>query len=100
MTQPTWRTIVRLAVWAVCAFALGPTRADAQQVGKIVFTSLRDGNEEIYVTLPDGSGVTNLSHSPGQDADPKWSPDGSRILFYSDRSGNKDLFVMNADGTG
>ncbi|MBZ0269331.1 amidohydrolase family protein, partial [bacterium] len=31
---------------------------------------------------------------------PRFSPDGSRILFTSDRGGGDNLWIMNADGTG
>jgi TolB protein len=48
----------------------------------------------------DGSGVTRLTTSPGIDATPDWSPDGTRIVFASTRDGNSEIYVMNADGSG
>jgi TolB protein len=49
--------------------------------GTIVFTSVRDGDMEIYSMRPDGSGVTRLTHRPGPDGGPFFSPDGSQIVF-------------------
>ncbi|MEO8449904.1 MAG: amidohydrolase family protein, partial [Gemmatimonadota bacterium] len=34
----------------------------------------------------------------GYDAQPRFSPDGTRIVFVSDRSGTDNLWVMSADG--
>jgi TolB protein len=66
----------------------------------IAFTSLRDGDREIYVMAPDGSGQTNLTNSPGSDDNlAAWSPDGSRIAFFSERDGNPEIYVMAADGS-
>ncbi len=48
----------------------------------------------------DGSGLTNLTNSPREDAGPVWSPDGSRIAFDTYRDGNQEIYVMNADGSG
>src|SRR5206468_8952791 len=58
------------------------------------------GDSEIYAMNADGSGVTRLTTSPGEDADPAWSPGGKKLAFTSDRGGNEDVYVMNADGTG
>src|SRR5438128_2813484 len=68
--------------------------------GQIAFTSQRDGNEEIYVTNADGSGVTRLTNNPARDVAPAWSPDGSKIMFETNRDGNWEVYVMNADGSG
>lgn len=69
--------------------------------GKIVFVSDRDGNREIYTMNPDGSNQTRLTFNTAFEADPRWSPDGSKIVFVSDRDGGatQRIYVMNADGT-
>ena len=68
--------------------------------GKIAFTSLRDGNAEIYVMNADGSSQTRLTNGSDWDQYPSWSPDGSRIAFQSTRDDISGIFVMNADGSG
>ena len=73
--------------------------AKAPVTSKIVFTSNRDGNPEIYIMNPDGSEQVNLSKHPAADYDPVWSPTGEEILFVSDRGGAEDLYLMKADGT-
>ncbi len=69
---------------------------------RITFFSYGDGNKwQIYVVNADGSGLTNLTNSPGdEDAlASALSPDGSRIAFSSARDGNYEIYVMNADGS-
>lgn len=67
--------------------------------GTLAFVSERDGNSEIYVVNVDGTGLLRLTHDPGLDVDPAWSPDGKRIAFASDRAGSWDIYVMDADGS-
>ena len=47
----------------------------------------------------DGSGQSNRTQSTGSDADPTWSPDGTKIAFHSNRDGNFEIYTMNADGS-
>ena len=69
--------------------------------GEIAFVRMvAPGDSEIYAMDADGTGVTRLTTSPGEDADPAWSPGGTKIAFTSDRGGNEDVYVMSADGTG
>lgn len=43
--------------------------------GKLmVFASDRDGDPELYLMRPDGTGVTRLTERPGADWLPRWSP--------------------------
>ena len=48
----------------------------------------------------DGSNPVNLTNNIAYDAEPAWSPDGTKIAFTSLRSGNYETYVMNADGSG
>ena len=79
----------------------------------IMFSRLVEGAYEIYTIKPDGSTLTRLTSTHGNDAHTAWSPDGEYIVFASSRMGFKDevaytdapqpygeIFVMRFDGTG
>jgi hypothetical protein len=66
---------------------------------RIAFTSHRDGNADIYLMNPDGSGVTRLTNNSADDTEPVWAPDGQRIAFVSTRTGGSNVYMMNADGS-
>jgi TolB protein len=66
--------------------------------GFIVFTSERDGNEEIYVMTGAGHDPVNLTQDPDHDEWPSWAPQGDRIAFVSDRAGQPDIYTMGAAG--
>ena len=71
----------------------------ASNTGRIVFTSVRDGNFEIYVMDADGGNQENLTNHPAYDRLPDWSPDGTKIAFVSSRDGSpSQIYVMDADG--
>jgi Tol biopolymer transport system component len=69
----------------------------------IAFTAtgwcVKGSGEEIFLVNPDGSDVRCITNSAGDDRDPSWSPDGSRIAFSSKRDGNWQIYVMDADGS-
>ena len=67
---------------------------------KIVFSSYRNGNSEIYMMNPDGSQQVRLTNHRASDFGPVCSPTGEEILFVSDRGGQRDLYIMRADGHG
>jgi Tol biopolymer transport system component len=64
----------------------------------IVFTSNRDGNQEIYKVNPDGTGLTNLTKNPANDYSPTSFPEGGLLAFVSDRDGNPEIYTMTTDG--
>jgi Tol biopolymer transport system component len=86
---------------------------------RIVFTSDRDGDLELYTMLPDGSDVQRLTHKVGYDGGAFYSPDGSMIVWRAHypeegeeqddylgllnqgliRPGELEIMVMNADGS-
>jgi len=82
---------------------------------RIVFTSLRDGNDpdggevvggevdrrtpEIYSMSADGSDQTRLTDDTSIDSDPVFSPDGSTIAFRSNRADDRvqQIYTMTAE---
>ena len=71
----------------------------ASNTGRIVFSSFRDGNPEIYVMDANGRNQERLTNHPAYDYDPDWSPDGTKIAFVSSRDGGREqIHVMDADG--
>jgi Tol biopolymer transport system component len=77
----------------------GSSSLSAALTGKIVFSSTRDGNQQIYIMDADGANQTRLTNNSATDANPKISSDGRKIVFDSNRDGNLEIYVMNADGT-
>ena len=91
----------------------------------IVFTSLKDGDLDIYTMSTDGSNLRRLTTTPGYDGGPFFSPDGKKIVYrawhWRDAAGALDsaglagyrglladrlvrpnrmeIWVMNADGS-
>ncbi|MGC1449406.1 MAG: winged helix-turn-helix domain-containing protein [Candidatus Sulfotelmatobacter sp.] len=62
----------------------------------IAFTSNRSGNNEIWMTNSDGTGITNVSklNNP-QTGTPNWSPDGKKIVFDSRHNGHQGVYIVD-----
>ena len=78
----------------------GDIATKAPKTGKVVFSSNRDGNWDIWTMNPDGSDPVNLTQDVENDFNPTWSPTGAQILFVSFREEGKEssLYLMDADG--
>lgn len=92
---------IALAVLAFATVTVSAQEADgeSESSGLIAFFSTRDGDYEIYLMNPDGSGLTRLTNYPADDSYLSWSPDGSQIAFTSDRGGSADIYLTNVDGS-
>ena len=86
---------------------------------RIVFTSVRDGDLDLYSMNPDGSGIVRLTDRLGYDGGAFYSPDGSKIIWRAHypeegpelddymallaegllRPGELEIWVMDADGS-
>jgi len=87
---------------------------------KIVFTSMRSGDLELYTMNIDGSNIKQITFELGYDGGAFFSPDGEKIIFRASRPKSEEqikvykellaegllmptemeLFVCNVDGSG
>ncbi|HBX65710.1 MAG TPA: hypothetical protein DEG32_05990, partial [Balneolaceae bacterium] len=87
---------------------------------KIVFTSTRTGDLELFIMDTDGSNVIQITDGLGYDGGAFFSPDGTQLIFRASRPEtqeeitkykslledglveptNMELFIVNVDGTG
>src|SRR4051812_22259769 len=67
---------------------------------KLLITSVRTGDTEVFIADPTTGDLFNVSRAPkSEDRYPCWSPDGRQICFMSDREGTTNLWVCKADGS-
>jgi dipeptidyl aminopeptidase/acylaminoacyl peptidase len=62
----------------------------------IVFDLLGD----LYTLPISGGEATRITSGQGYDMQPRFSPDGAKLVFISDRNGSENVWVSRADGTG
>ena len=105
--------MVRLAAVALIACLAVATGALTRQAhgafpganGRIAFTRQSpydQGRGQIYLANADGTGLVALTVTRGwgsNNAQPTWSPDGSRIAFESNRRGDTDLWSVAPDAS-
>ena len=61
---------------------------------KILFTSNRSGNIDIWTITITGDSLTRITTGLSNDDQAEWSPEGSKIVF----SGDGDIWVIPATG--
>ena len=124
-----WPLYPEMDIWAADAdganprLLFGSAGYDAEATvcpkdGRILFTSTKDGDPELYVMQPDGSDVKRLTNTPGYDGGGFFSPDCSKIVWRASRPegaaldqfkallardrvkpSKLEIFVADADGT-
>ena len=67
--------------------------------GTLVFTSVRDGDLELYTMEPDGSDVRRVTNRPGYDGGAFFSHDGSKLVLRSafprsDKEAKEDVELL------
>lgn len=63
---------------------------------RIAFFSDRTGSYEIWTVNADGTGLTQVTNSPGANRSaPFWSPDGSRLLYIQRRASTWDAYIVD-----
>jgi len=64
----------------------------------IAYADDSDGDYEIWVMNPDGTGHTQVTENSWDDLWPVWSPDSRRLAFSAGDT-QKDICTVNADGS-
>ncbi|HZT39045.1 MAG TPA: protein kinase [Bryobacteraceae bacterium] len=66
---------------------------------RIVFTSNRSGEHEVWTCDSEGSNPVQLTFlHAAMTGSPHWSPDGKQIVFDSNADGRFEIYVINAGG--
>jgi Tol biopolymer transport system component len=99
LIQPAWSPDGTL----IAATELGPV-----ETGETRLVVLRSDGTELRRLRPLTSVATRGGGRRQTEADPAWSPDGSRLVFagltgfndLNNKRSNLDLYIVNADGTG
>ncbi len=79
--------------------SLLPLGADWTPDDKIVYSTINNGNADIWIINSDATQPKQLTADPHADALPKLSSDGKYIYFLSNRAGLMSVWRMNTDGT-
>ena len=67
---------------------------------RVVFSSTRSGNSQLYTMASDGSDVVRISFCEGSYTTPIWSPRGDLVAFTKQYQNEFMLGVIDANGSG
>ncbi len=91
---------MKLLLLLFASATLGFTAVPQLSGHKLLVTSIRTGDTEVFIADPVTGDLFNVSRSPGsEDRYPCWSPDAKHICFMSDREGTTNLWICDVDGS-
>lgn len=104
MKQNSGILIVMILLFVSCGQGwnlLDPVIPHTEYDQYIAYSSNRDGNFDVFIMKPDGSGQTNLTNHPEFESGPQWARDGSLLSFHSNRTTPyQGMYTMKIDGSG
>ena len=73
--------------------ALSPDRT------RVVFSSNRATNYDLYLVDVDGRNLQRLTANPGNEGEPAWTPDGKRIVYTATTGATTQIASIALDGS-
>jgi Tol biopolymer transport system component len=65
---------------------------------RIAFSSNRAGSYDLYMMDADGRNADRLTTDPGNEGEPVWTPDGTRIIYTAaPKGGQPQLYTLRPD---
>jgi len=83
-----------VVAFAILALAAGGSAA-GERSGRIAFVRYVGPHQELFTVAPDGTGLRRLTRNRVEDYDPKWSPEGRRLMSF----GSTGIVVRDLKGT-
>ena len=82
MIEPQTRLVFSLGLTVATLLTIGCIMSGGSE--RVVFTSERDGNIEVYSVEASGEDPQRLTNSVASESMPSWSPDRKQTAFLSD----------------
>jgi Tol biopolymer transport system component len=95
--------IILIAAICSCTRDKNPLKfKDYDYHDKILFTSRRSGNEQLFVMSPNGNNIIQITGGKFWHNNGKWSPDAQRIVCNTEEmstTAGLEMAVINSDGS-
>ena len=101
-TQLTWfdRSGKRLGTMGESAMYSGPSFSPGEDRLVVSMANPETRMRDLWIMqMPLGAG-SRLTFDPGDDLNPRWTPDGKWIIFTSTQNGPRNIYRKPADGRG
>jgi|CXWL01.1.fsa_nt_gi Tol biopolymer transport system component len=86
--------------WLTRGYALDRQPRYGADGKRLLFSSNRSGNLDLWELALDTGALRRLTDSPAEDWDPAYVGAGEQIVWSSARSGNLEIWIAAADGSG
>lgn len=102
-TQPQAKMMVAVPDGAAEEFGYPAVSPDGKTLALVVSRSLADNKSEplglIVLPVEENAGGKARPIAQGDISQPKWSPDGKKLVFIRRENGKNMLYTVNADGS-
>jgi len=101
-TQLTWfdRSGKRLGTVGDPAMYSGPSFSPSEERLVVSMADPKTNMRDLWVMQPLFGASSRLTFDPGDDLNPRWTPDGKWIIFTSTQKGPRNIYRKPADGAG